>query len=67
LLQVAYSAIDPCARDGTALLEVTRDTAAHLAAELLCSSERLRMQADGLQQLLERLTLTHLSIIIDNE
>jgi len=27
-----YSAIDPCAGDGTALLEITRDSAAHLSA-----------------------------------
>jgi len=26
-----YSAIDPCAGDGTALLEITKDTGAHLA------------------------------------
>jgi hypothetical protein len=28
----AYSAIDPCAGDGTALVEITKDTGAHLAA-----------------------------------
>src|SRR5271157_5989348 len=27
-----YAAIDPCAGDGTALLEITKDTGAHLAA-----------------------------------
>jgi len=27
-----YCAIDPCAGDGTALVEITRDTGAHLAA-----------------------------------
>lgn len=29
---VPYSAIDPCAGDGTALLEITKDTVVHLAA-----------------------------------
>ena len=28
----AYSAIDPCAGDGTALVEITKDSGAHLAA-----------------------------------
>jgi Uncharacterised methyltransferase family (DUF6094) len=28
----AYSAIDPCAGDGTALLQITKDSGAHLAA-----------------------------------
>lgn len=31
----AYSAIDPCAGDGTALLEITKDTVVHLAASEL--------------------------------
>ena len=28
----AYSAIDPCAGDGTALVEITKDIGTHLAA-----------------------------------
>src|SRR5271156_1067004 len=38
---------------------------ARIRQELLCCSERLRRQADRLQQLLER--LAHIAIIIDNE
>src|SRR6266481_3703602 len=45
--------------------QATGTITARTRQELLCSSERLRMQADRLQQLLER--LTHISIIIDNE
>src|SRR6266446_2358911 len=45
--------------------KATGTVTARTRQELLCSSERLRMQADGIQQLLER--LTHISIIIDNE
>ena len=32
IASAAYPAIDPCAGDGTALLEITKDTGAHLAA-----------------------------------
>src|SRR6266446_319806 len=45
--------------------KATGTITARTQQELLCSSERLRMQADRLQQLLER--LTHIFIIIDNE
>jgi hypothetical protein len=45
--------------------QATGTITARTRQELLCCSERLRAQADGLQQFLER--LTHISIIIDNE
>jgi hypothetical protein len=45
--------------------EATGTVTVRTRQELLCCSERLRRQADRLQQFLER--LTHVSIIIDNE
>ena len=43
-----YSAIDPCAGDGTALVEITRDTGAHLAAVELDTDRAAAAAARGI-------------------
>ena len=45
--EAPYAAIDPCAGDGTALLEITKDTEAHLAAIELDSDRAAAAAREG--------------------
>ena len=50
----SYSAIDPCVGDGTALLEITKDTEAHLAAIELDADRAAAAAGKGIATVLGR-------------